>query len=580
MAKKNIGAKSENKLGNDLILLLPVLFITTLFLFCVRCRIVPTGYDGFFWYAEGEYTGDLYAYFRMQVFTVLTAVFAAYMIFLLATGNVKLYKHKVYIPMIVYVVMVIVSYLLSEYKNIALFGAIGKYEGTLTLICYMLILFYTMHAIRSENSVKLVLKCFGIACLVLGLWGILQVTGMRLDQLPEALYIPASMRGYVDPFQDMQTTAVNWFFTNQNYASFFLIFPVCLFGMACIGTEDKKKKILWAALTGLMLFCLWQASSLGGMVGLAASVVAALLIAGGKNIAKWGKSLGILALAAVVSIGASLPVIMGEVKSGVGQNELTVEGDLQFAKIDHIITDGADIVFSFAGEEIRIETEKDELKEVQENPYLQASAYTDVGTGYTIIEAKTANKTWPFAVVDGQTYFVSEAGEPILLDKVDSMGFENSQEFATNRGYIWSRTLPLVKETVLFGKGADTFAIYFPQNDYAGKYNIGYYTDDYNAQYDKPHNMYLGWAVNTGVISMVAMIVVFLLYLAESVKVYRKHTYEGVMDHIGMGIFIAVVGFMVSGLVNDTTIQMMPLVYVFMGMGFAINRMLKNSAEK
>ena len=33
-------------------------------------------------------------------------------------------------------------------------------------------------------------------------------------------------------------------------------------------------------------------------------------------------------------------------------------------------------------------------------------------------------------------------------------------------------------------------------------------------------------------------------------------------------------------LVNDTTIQMMPLVYVFMGMGVAINRMLKNSAEK
>jgi len=37
-----------------------------------------------------------------------------------------------------------------------------------------------------------------------------------------------------------------------------------------------------------------------------------------------------------------------------------------------------------------------------------------------------------------------------------------------------------------------------------------------------------------------------------------------------------VIGFMVSGLVNDSTVQIMPMVYVFLGMGYAINRLIRN----
>jgi hypothetical protein len=79
---------------------------------------------------------------------------------------------------------------------------------------------------------------------------------------------------------------------------------------------------------------------------------------------------------------------------------------------------------------------------------------------------------------------------------------------------------------------------------------------------------------------LIVLVVIFVLYLAESVKIYRKRQFEGFAEYIGMGIFIAVAGFMVSGLVNDTTIQMMPLVYVFLGMGFAINCMLQKKTKE
>ena len=476
----------------------------------------------------------------------------------------------------------------------------GRYEGTVTLICYMLILFYAMLAVSSEKGVSLIVKCFTAACVVLGLWGVLQTMGVRLDAIPEALYIPASMREAGSLTLQKANAAVNWFFSNQNYSSFFLIFPVCLFAMTCIGEEDMKKKVLYAVMTGLMLFNLWQSASLGGMVGIAVSVVAAFIIAGAENIKKWRKSLGMLILAGILSVGASLPVIMKEVSSGTANGILGIEAAyaaeleelnasaLQFAEIDHIITDGADVVFGFAGEEVRISTKDGEVTAVTdstgkalspEKGLLHVSTDTDADTGYRLLKAETMNKIWTFILYENEAYYVAPSGKSTKLDKVERMGFEGNEDFATYRGYIWSRTLPLVKETVLFGKGADTFIMYFPHQDFAGRYNIDHHTDKVDIVIDKPHNMYLGTAVNTGVISMLAMVAVYVIYLAESVKTYRKHTFGGFKDHIGMGIAIAVAGFMVAGLVNDSTVQIMPVVYALMGTGFAINRMVAKEKQ-
>lgn len=592
--------ESKSKIEkSELVLLLPILFITTVFLFCVRARIVPSYVSDFFWNSGGEYLGDLYACFRMQSFAIITIVFSLYLAYCLFVKKVSFYKHKVYIPMIAYTVLVILSYMFSEYKEIAFLGYVERYEGTVTLVCYMLILFYAMHAVRSEKGVQFVINGFTAACTVLAIWGICQFSGIRLDSLPEWLYIPASVSEIATITAKQATDAVTLFFSNQNYTSFFMVFPICLFGMSCIAAEDMKKKVGYAVLTGLMMFCLWQAKSLGGMVGLAAAFVVALLLAGAENMKKWGKSLGLLALAAVISIGTSLPSIMGQITSSKEMTDIlgitiahaapeTAEAPLRFAKIEHIITDGKDIVFGFEGEELRIVTENNALTGVVDstgapvaaNDLLQVSSYEDGATGYTIIVAKTAKYTWHFVMVENAAYFVTPSGTPISLDKVESIGFENNQDFATYRGYIWSRTFPMLKDTILLGNGADTYCVYFPQDDYAGRYNITYFTDQRNIVVDKPHNMYLGAAANTGVLSMVAVTAIYGIYLFESMRMYRKHTFKSFKDYIGMGICIAVAGFMVSGLVNDSTVQMMPIVYAFIGMGFAINRMLMQEKEE
>ena len=43
------------------------------------------------------------------------------------------------------------------------------------------------------------------------------------------------------------------------------------------------------------------------------------------------------------------------------------------------------------------------------------------------------------------------------------------ERLGSGRGYIWSRSIPLIKQAGFMGLGADTYPEYFPQNDFKGK---------------------------------------------------------------------------------------------------------------
>ena len=66
------------------------------------------------------------------------------------------------------------------------------------------------------------------------------------------------------------------------------------------------------------------------------------------------------------------------------------------------------------------------------------------------------------------------------------------------------------------------------------------------------------------------------MYIIESIKTYRKCGFDTFSKMIGGAIFIAILGFLVGGLVNDSTVQITPIFYTFLGIGFAVNRMVKN----
>ncbi len=136
----------------------------------------------------------------------------------------------------------------------------------------------------------------------------------------------------------------------------------------------------------------------------------------------------------------------------------------------------------------------------------------------------------------------------------------------------------MFKDTLILGHGADTYCIYFPNDDYVGKYND--FSDNINIIVDKPHNLYFGYIVGTGAVSVLALLVLWLTYIVQSFAIYRRSRFADFLSFTGAGVFLGICGFLTTGVVDDSSVSVMPMFYTLLGTGIAINIMMKGSFEK
>ena len=148
-------------------------------------------------------------------------------------------------------------------------------------------------------------------------------------------------------------------------------------------------------------------------------------------------------------------------------------------------------------------------------------------------------------------------------------------KLANMRGYIWDRTIPLLKKYFFLGSGPDTFIIAFPNNDLVGMYNSGHT----NELITKPHCMYLQVGVQTGVPSLIALLVFFGWYLIDSLRIYWRCHYSEYMTYLGVGIFAAVIGYLILSLTNDSCVALSPIFYTLIGIGLGINHKIRKDME-
>jgi O-antigen ligase len=179
------------------------------------------------------------------------------------------------------------------------------------------------------------------------------------------------------------------------------------------------------------------------------------------------------------------------------------------------------------------------------------------------------DKTLNLAYTDQGVMAFSSGGYVVSdLTPPSSAVFTDMGELFSNRGYIWANTIPILKETIFVGTGPDTFAFVFPQNDIIGK------TNNFKSSQilvDKPHNMYLQIAINTGVISLVALLIFFAIYGIWTIVLYRNGTLTTYADFAAVGIFVGVVAYLISGIGNDSIVAIAPVFWVLLGVGISLN---------
>ena len=183
-----------------------------------------------------------------------------------------------------------------------------------------------------------------------------------------------------------------------------------------------------------------------------------------------------------------------------------------------------------------------------------------------------------FYITDNGIKILGSGGriaEPIVADRFEP--FDGLEKFMSGRGYIWSRTIPMFKTYFIKGAGADNYPIAFPQDDFVAKLRNG---SDASLVIDKPHNMYMQIGTNTGVISLVALICVWLLYIISSLKLYSKIIFDSLEKYLGASCLVSIIGYLAAAMFNDHIASVSPLFWIILGIGISINiRLQRKNTE-
>ena len=165
-------------------------------------------------------------------------------------------------------------------------------------------------------------------------------------------------------------------------------------------------------------------------------------------------------------------------------------------------------------------------------------------------------------------FIVNPKFDRIELVHAPHYGFEGKESLGTNRGYIWSRSIPLLKNTIIKGYGPDNYLLAFPQQDYWAK-SGALKSPQPHLTVDKPHNMYLQWAINNGVLALVSLLGVFGIYIFTQIKNLRKYGLNDPNKVFKIGILCSVIGYLATGMFNDSVVSVAPIFWSLLGVGIA-----------
>ncbi|MDO4551947.1 MAG: O-antigen ligase family protein [Bacillota bacterium] len=614
---------SLNERETPVFQLLVIAFWTAVIITLVRMMPYTTYMEQFFWSSSGDgQEVDFFSYVKMVAILITAGLVVLILLYRFMTQTFTFKKCFAYIPMLVYAAMVLLSYGLSDYKEFALWGWNERFEGTPVLLAYMLLLFFIINSVNTERCVKwVVYPVAGAACL-LGLLGLSQYLDMDFFQtaLGKKLILPPAYWEMADTLEfTFQNREIYQTVYNINYVSFYLSLLVPLFFMVFLYQKALKWQLVWGAVFALSMVNLVGSKSAGGIMGLGFAFLLGIIICN-KRLWDWRKPLAVL-LVIIVAAGAItsstwIPEVSSAVRGVLGGAQTTAsaeEEDTAAAEagsliptIDYFITAGDSVTVSINGEPLTVsfqvsdnavqailvtdsEGESLGLSAVEESglytiddprfyPYLILGngASSDGSRLYLLLD--TPDRRWAFQYTDDGFYYENDLGELVALYDVPWSGWADNPGMGSGRGYIWSRTLPLLADTLFIGKGADTYCIYFPHEDYAGKYSA-WGSDDVNLIVDKPHNMYMGIMVGTGGVSLLALLALWGIYLVQSCRLYFCRKPESFTEYAGMGIFFGVFAFLVSAIVDDSSVSVMPLFYGLLGAGVAINLMLQKARK-
>ena len=504
------------------------------------------------------------------------------------------------------------SALLSDYKQIALWGIYDRAEGLFTIACYLVLFVYSIFAFKKTNDFKCVLIPIIIVVIINAFIGTFQYVGE--DLLRTSL---GKILAGVDPNSiDTLYEKGNMYGTlyHYNYVGSFAAIVIPILIGSLFFEDDVFLKIIILITIGCAFWLLFGSTSRAGLLGVVFSVIFALIIFR-KTVFKNWKPVAICSGCLIVlivglnfatgnKIFSRIPSLISDA-TGIfktsdksdfknllpiqniqnkedGSIEITIPNDI--LKISHT-SDG--YIFKNSKDEI-VNYEKNIDTKAKTKTYSTTDeTFKNISFRFGPYLTKTKDDglllnlngvpQFMFGLRDDTTIHLinGNSKKDIDLEDPESIGFSGKEKLASSRGYIWSRSLPMLRDTLLLGNGPDTFVFEFPQNDLLGKL---YAYDSATTIVDKPHNLYLQIALNQGVIALLAFLGIILIYVVDSIKLYANKSKFTEIEIMGISVFLAIIGYLFAGIFNDSVISVAPIFWIVLGVGVAVNFMNRKTA--
>lgn len=574
--------------------LLPVLIAISIVPLIMLTYIYDTRLTSYSWFSNAVQFVDVFLFYKSVAMITLLIAMASILGLSAYFGYNKCKYSPIFIPLGIYLILAILSTVFSDNRILGLTGGFEQFESIFVIISYVLLAYYAYCIVNSQEDIKYLLKGLFISATVLILLGITQITGHDFfaTSLGQNLITSSNVKKVLEGFT-INFDIVYLTLFNPNYVGVYVVLLAPILVILLLHSKKLKDIIIYSLLLlGLFAILVGSGSKTGFII--VAFTVFLTLILSRKVIMKYYKiviPIGAVALLSIIGILAISKVdILGQIKSALNIEKTTPNLTDITAHDDHIsITyKGNELEVRFypenTGTEFAITDHAGNIINTTYNTDTLTYTITDERFSYITIRMVTFNNLLSFEVVIDNTpwYFTNQSEDQSYYifnqynkaDKVTSapsLLFSGYESFASGRGYIWSRTLPLLKDYIFLGSGADTFITVFPNNDYVHKTNYGFG----DSLVSKPHNLYLQIAVHSGVISLIAFIIFYLWYLFGSIKIYLKRNLQSITEQIGAGIMMSSLGYMLASFINDSSITVAPIFWAFIGIGLAINSMVK-----
>lgn len=540
---------------------------------------------------------DFFNYYKVAWFFGFTICSALFVAFYMIINKYKFKLNLGFIPLFVYYVFVFLSTSYSKYHDIALNGFVDRFEGFWVITCYIVLCFIAAHFITYEKDIKILLGALIVCATLLCLLGISQFFGfdfLQTDFMKKAM-LPADSRSMSDQLQfKFPTRYIYLTLFNPNYVGSFcaMVLPIAI--AALLFTKKIHTKILSGALCGLLLINAIGCRSSAGYAGIFISVIILIVLLRKRILKYWIPILGLLICCTGLLIFLNYNysnIISNGLNKFLPKKQVKIYTDNENKPITNIAINKNIMTLNIGDNPVNIHFNSQDktigfkdasgkdvtvVKDPNDSNKLTFNSPKYLGLALkmnkSVFEISSINAKF-YVTIDGtgSFKFLNQTGKPDEIVNPDTFGFEGYELWASSRGYIWSRSIPLLKDTIALGHGPDTFAAYFPQNDYNGKLK---YLDTPYILVDKPHNMYLQMAINTGIVSLAAFLVFILWYIIGSFRLYFKPKKDTSFYYMaGSACVISVIGFLVAGIANDSNINISPIFWILLGVGFACNRL-------